>query len=302
MLFLIVLFMGPAAAADFNFGGEAGLGLTDNANLEDSQRDGDFYVRIAGQVSSRKGEHAYGARLGLTDYLREHSNDVVSWRLYDRWQKNPSAWLIYAALLGQDYTGGDSGITDSSFDNFGFDAYGEKTKELGSRTSLGFGPGLAGRYYTSLSNRSDHTLYGFAEIDHELSQKVLLGGRTELGFLISNDADFSRTYLELSGNIDYLFRESWNWFSELTIRQTSFTSRTASEETIVSRRRGRMARAETVTELEAHSSLMIYTEVVKKHSSTIETGASLRHSNQSSRSGYQNYSANELYGRIVLSF
>jgi hypothetical protein len=297
---LAFIFSLTASAYDWRSMNEAGLGFTDNANLEDSQRDSDMFYRLSTINSYQTDAHLLGVRLAFTDYFRENRNDLLSLRLSDRWSPG-GKWSYYGALAFQDYVGGEPGTTEASFDNFGVDFSMERKITLNSKTEIRFGPGGTARFYSASAHRSDFSAFGYGEIDYEVSEKVLIGGRAETGLLLSTDSDFSRFYLELVGSCDYDFAESWSVAGELGIKDSAFTSRSISTETIVSRNRGFASRSQGPSN-EAYSYFYLYSELLKEFKPDLRGGLSLRTSSQSSRSGYQNFSAAELFARLIFTF
>ena len=302
LIMTCILLACEAGAAQIRSINEAGIGFTDNANLEESQRDSDFFFRASTTNSHDAGSHKLGLRLSYVGYTNQTVNNLFSWRISDRFAPNPAGWEFYGALLGQDYVAGDPGTTESSFDNIGWEFTASKPHSLNPHASLKFGPGASGRYYTSLSNRSDHRVFGYAEFDFESSTKTYFGARSELGFQVSSDHDYSQTYLELSGDIDYRFSDRWSFYNELGIRQTGFPGRNLSDQTIVNRQRGRQASLTPDSQIESHGLIYLYSEVMKDIRDDIQGGLSLRYSAQTSRSGNQNFTLTELYGRIIFTF
>jgi hypothetical protein len=303
-ILISILLFSSISMAQLRSANEFGLGLTDNANLEDADRDSDFFVKASTTNSYGMESHQLGVRLSYLGYLHQSTNDVFSWRLSDQFKLDSAPkWSFYGALVGQDYVAGEPGTTETSFDNVGWDFFAERQYAMNSKLELSYGPGANARYYTALSNRSDYTFFGYIDFEYEHSSILFLGARAELGFLISSDTDFSRNYIELSGDADYGFAETWNLTGEVGLRQSTFPGRTLSEGTIVTSKRGSRLRAGADAEYESHSYLYVYTEVLKDlRGSEWKSGLSLRLANQNSRSGYQNYSTTEVYGRIMYTF
>jgi hypothetical protein len=303
IMFFFIQMFSLNVHAQFRSKNEAGLGYTDNANLESSQEDSDLFMRISSLNNYRSGAHLLGLKLGLVDYFNENSNDAFSWRMSDRWKDHVvTPWSFYGALSGQQFLADESGLTETSFNYVGWDFSMDRAHSLNRKTELTFGPGLSGRYYTShIAERSDHTVFGFAEIEHEFSDRLTFGGRTEIGWLVSSDENYSRTYFELSGNSGFALNRDWKWNSEIGFKRSHFTNRTASTETIVSARRGSV-RTRTLTEMEAYTYGYLYTEFIRKLAQNLDLGLSLQHISQTSRSGFQDYSVDELLARLILSF
>ncbi|MCM2281665.1 MAG: hypothetical protein NDI61_07445 [Bdellovibrionaceae bacterium] len=281
---------------------EASLGMTDNANLEQTEEDSDFFLSLSSSNTYKEQKHLFGLRLGYVDYMNENINDAFSWRLSDRWQNSTHSWAFTGALLGQKFTSSEPGITESAFDFIGWDFNAEREHDLNPRSKLNFGPGLSGRYYTGALTRSDHTLYGFIGIEHEATSRLLFGGRAELGFLGSSESEFSRRYLDLSANASVDLNSGWIWYNEVGLRQSYFTDRTASNDTIVGRLRGSRSAIGQRTDMERYSYVYLYTDATRKLAEDIDGGVSFRHSSQTSRSGFQDYSANELLAHASLTF
>jgi hypothetical protein len=296
---MCICFFSSAGVAQFRSSNEAGLGFTDNANLENTQRDSDVFLKLSTANSYKTGEHQLGLRMAYMSYLNQKINDLFSWKISERFHKETSAWSLFGTLLGNDYVSGDPGTTESSFDNIGFEFIAERLKDLSARTSMKFGPGAYSRFYTW---RSDHTLLGFFEIEFTANSDFIVSGRSELGFTNSSDGHFRKSYFEIGGDADYRFKDDLSLYGDLTLRQTNFPGRSLSDQTTVTTRRGRTARIGAENDYESQGYSQLFVELLKNLNSDLDGAVSIRLINQNSKSGYEDYSVTEFYSRINYSF
>ncbi len=259
---------------------------------------GDGYLKVASNNRWRVSAHTLGFRASYVDFFSQSQNDALSIRVSDAFAPDGSAWKFSGALMTNIYTSGSPGTTDESFTSYGMDFAAVREKSLAQATLLEFGGGSRLRFFPSFSGRTDFVFYGSAAIDHEFNGKLTMTGFTELGLLLSTLPDYSRTYLDIGGSADYALPARWNWTTELSIGQSFFMSRSVSTTTLVTERRGRMISG-TRTENESYSSFNFSTEAIRKETESFKWGASLSSTNQTSKSGYQDFSAVDIMARLI---
>ena len=301
IVFCFIILAGLSArAADWSSRDGVDFGVTSNANLTKDNPVADEYVRLTSSNSMKAGSHFLGFRLSYADYFKESQNDSLSLKLSDSYQTT-TPWKVNAAIVSRIYTQTNPGTTDTSFTNVGFDVSGSRPFHLIRGLHQEFEAGYRFRDYTSIEGRNDHNFFGAISIDKELSEKLDLGASTEIGLLASSISDYSRAYIEIAGSVDYQLPESWNWSSELSLAENSYTSRTISTQTVVNQQRGRRV-VGTSAALESYLLLTASTEVMRKESQSFRWGFSLSGMNESSASGSLDFTTADLMARLLWNF
>jgi hypothetical protein len=304
IIFLTILFLYTLdASAEIRSRNELGIGMTDNANLESTDRDSDMIMKVATVNYLDHGPYTFGLRLGFLNYNTQDTNDVFSWRLSASGDLRSAlkGWKAYVGVYGNHYPQGAPGTTDTSFDNVGFDVSADRVQQLTSKVDMTFGPGYQFRRYTQFDNRTDHTFFGFADFDFLVTPLFSAGAHSEIGLMFSSLSEYSRSYFEFGGNTVYNLSRSWDWLCDLTVRYSGFFHRTISQNVVTTNRRGIRATS-TKEEQETYSNLSLSTEFDYKVSSSATLAFSLNHITQDAKSGTQNYSATEIMARGILTF
>lgn len=273
--------------------------MTDNAQRTDANKESDFFWSLNSSNRFSSDGNLFGLRLGYRDYSRENSNDVLSWALSDE-IKCLSGKTCEFTLKGQDYVYGEPGTTDDSFSNQAFSANVLQSRELRSRLSLDLSGGYEARNYPSLS-RFDNTFSFRATLGYDATAEWYLEANGETGLVLSSSSEFSAFYFEAAGLAEYQIDKLWNAAGELGLRQTSFLSRDLTTETQITRRNGRVVSL-TDTSKELYSAIYISVEANRYLTESQTAGVTLRNYSQRSRSGYQDYTENEIIARWMIHF
>jgi hypothetical protein len=283
---------------------EAGLGFTNNAYLTDVDEESDFFWRVGGTYTSKQGEHTPRIRLTYTDYFQEDPNDSLGWRIADHYQprKRLGEWSYRGSLFGRHYTQGSPGTTDLSYSHIGVDGSMEQERKLGGKALLTWGPGAEIRKYLDNNSRNDISTFISATVDFETAPDLQFGTLANVGFVFSNQSDFSRMFLEAGGNVTYNIKNEWDWFTEIVLRRTHFTGRTVTDETTTSKARGKIVSVRSVETKESYTGVTVTTELSRIMSPSSRVSGELAILQQSSESGLQDYSAVELFGRWIWNF
>lgn len=297
----VVLAVVEPAEARFRSRNEVGFRSTSNANYDSTDTNSDFYYQLTSSNSFFTDHHHFGVRLSYSDYLTQHENDVAKWKLSDWCSPEGSAWSYYVALSGQQYTNEAPGSTDNSFNNVGTELGAERSYEMSEKTEWTLFPGYQFKTYSNAGGRTDHKIYTTAGIQHELNNKTKLGGRTEIGWQVSNQDDYNNLYLVVGGDHEYAFGSGWSWLGDLSLQRTLFTRRYINQATTSSIRRGQRVTS-TVQSRETYSSVDLSAFVKKQISAVTQANAGLAFSNQSSASGLQDYSVMEIRANWLLIF
>jgi hypothetical protein len=298
---LVFLIVGAAAgASDWSSRNSFDFGMTTNANLSKELPVSDSFARATTSNTVPFGSQTLGLRLSYIDYFQQSQNDALSLRLSDIIARPGSRWKYSGALVSQTYTSGNPGITDYSFTNAGFDLGAARDSQLNGPTGLEIGGGYRFRSYPSFSHRNDHTLFGAGTLDFEVSEKISAGTTSELGLMISTLPEYTRIYFELGGSLDWDLPSQWEWSNDLLLSMSSFPGRTVTATTVVTQKRG--GSSKTLTGNESYSLFSFSSEIFRKQTETLKWGFGLYMTNQSSRSGYQDYSTTQALARLILSF
>lgn len=300
-VFAILILQQTAARAELRSRDEAGLGFTNNANLEKDNTDSDLFLKLSSLNTLPSGDHEFGLRLGYLGYSKESVNDVLLWKLSDRYDLGWKDWKLFGAFGGQNYPRGNPGTTDVSFDNLTFELSGERAITLGERTELIVNPGTQVTYFTSFDGRTDYAFFMAASLDHELTRRLALGAHGELGSVGSTLAEYSKLYWEIGGSVDYALSRDWSLSGDLALRQSYFLSRTVSTQTVVTNKRG-IRTTSTLNENEAYNHVLLAGEAMKRWNAVVRTGIGLNLASQASKSTYQDYTVAELLARALIIF
>lgn len=297
---LLTTLFGFTAHAEMSSRNSADIGFTDNANLATTNKESDMYYRLATNNQIPSGEHTFSFRLAYMDYLREHQNDYTSLTLQDSWG-DPKRTYFTAAIYGQWYPNGSSGTTESSFDSFGLNFLAGRDWKVANKYPGEFGAGYKLRYYPSFDGRNDHYGFGFASATHEVNRRLNVLGYGEGGTVYSSLPDYTKLFFELTGTVEYLLPHRWLWSSDLILGQSYFLDRSITTQTRVANKSGR-ARLRTETGNERYTNITLATEAMRTEKVNFKWGGGASVTNQSSRSGDQDYSAFTIEAKLLLTF
>lgn len=301
-----VFFTGSAFAQ--NIKTDAGLGFTNNARLTSNNTKSDFFLRASGQYSWKEQEHKPKLRLSYTDYFSVSSNDMLAWSIDDTWSptsSNLKEWIFKGSLFGRHYTSSSPGITEESFSHIGVSASGDTKFVLKPKLNLIWGPRAGVRKYIQNSSRTDISAGVGAAVDFEIQSDLTVGTFANFEMAFSNQSAYSRYIFDLGINADYNIKRDWNWFSEVLIRQTNFTSRTVGTvtETTTSRgRNGSVRKTTSTTDNESFSGFDLFSQINHQFRRDQTLSGEVTLMTQGSTSGLQDYSAMELFIRWSLVF
>ena len=298
----VALVCHPAGAVQSQ--NEVGLGHTSNANLSSTDERSDTFYRLSTTNVWPNADGRFRLRVAFEDYFEEHYNDFLSWNASQLW-KTLSAfrgWSLVGSVFGRHYTHDSPGFTDESFSHIGVNAKAEHRDKLQRGMTLVWGPSLEFRQYIQTSNRVDNTAFANAMIEFEPRNNWELDVFFNVGALLSSRSEFSRLMAEAGGGATYSVNKTWDWSNELLIRRSHFLNREVSTDTVTTRSRGQGGRVRTVSTRETYTTVALSTQLNRELNASWRAGCELNWINQSSESGYQNYSAAELYGRLTWIF
>jgi hypothetical protein len=299
-ILLIVLFVmiSPSVGhADWSFRPQAGLGFTNNANFEETNRDADFYILARGSGTYFQKTNSFTGTLSYRNYFKEEQNNVVGFQLSGLIPVNiveQKDWQLEAALGGQNYTHTAPGTTEDAFDNF----YGSvkliKTVDVDEQMNFSIEPGYMLRNYPKLNSRTDHILSVSSYMDWIIRPDHTLEPFAEIGVAVSNEKIYTRTFLELGTDYLWSFKKNLRADFSLTTRLSSYPNRTVSTSTVVSNRRG--IRTRTMQDDKERFTFTQVGAALAKINKDSEFKAGLIASSQRTRSGAENYSE---FGMII---
>lgn len=274
------------------------MGMTNNAYLTKTNPTSDTYLRLSTSNGLTRANDRFGLRASFTEYFKANENDLFSLRLSDR--RTGGSWNYTGALFTNIYTAGAPGTTDNAFTNVGGEFAVDRDKSWGS-ASLNYGGGYRLRYFTDLDGRNDHTIFGMATFDKEVTAKLSLGAYTETGLLVSSLSEYSRLYFDIGGTLDYLLPADWTLSGDVMISQSYFLNRTVTTQTQVGRNRG-VGVSGTRSSAETYSSFYLSAEGMRQQTAAFQWGGGIYMTNQASASGSLDYSVVDILGRLTLSF
>jgi hypothetical protein len=301
---LLVFFvcLPTAAAADWYIKPSAGVGFTNNANYEDGGEDSDFFLFLKNSATYSRDDRAWSAWLSYRAYMEEKQNDAFMWRLGTDSPKRlgREKFDLNWGFGGQHYTGENPGTTEENFDYLYGEVYLGKDMPKKSDLETRFEGGYNVKNFTRFGGRWDHTLFATGLLDWDLNPRQTLSPYAELGLVFSNDSLYRKNYLEFGLNWRNEFRKDLHALLDFSTRFSTFPNRPVNAVTTVSRRRG-VTRYESRTENETHSYVQLKGSLVKIWKE-IELTGSLLVTNQSSKSGYEEYMEFSLLGFVSRTF
>lgn len=295
--------MCSGAWAQLSYRPQAGLGFTNNANYEDTDKNSDFFWWVRSSNTYTRGISSWNLWLNYRGYFKEHQNDVLSYRLGDTLSlKSPVLgefeWDL--GVGGQKYSEGSPGTTESSFDNVYFETSLLKTWMLRSDLDFNVEPLYQYKYYPQFDGRSDHMLSSTFSMDWNFASTQSLNPFFGFAVISSNQKLYSRNEIELGTDWKISPRSDLKWILHFLSRFSSFPNRKISEATVVSDKRGR-ARLVSQDEIETQSLVQIQGSLVKMVES-VELRGSVALNRQSSKSGYEDYSEAQVSASVLVPF
>ncbi len=290
-----------SALAQVSFRPQAGLGFTDNANFEDTQKDADFFWWVRSSNSLLKKDSEWNLWLNYRGYFKEHQNNVLTYRLGDTLSGQNSAIGTYEwdlAAGGQKYTEESPGTTESSFDNVYAETSLLKTWGLQKNLDLNFEPLYQFKYYPQFDGRSDHTLSANLLFDWNFHVVQSLNPYLEIGWVQSSLSLYSKNYLEFGTAWKYTPRPDLKYMLNLLSKYSAYPSRKVSETTVISDKRGR-SRSLSQDGIETQSLIQFQGTVVKILEKA-ELRGTIGFSQQSTRSGIEDYSEFQCLASILV--
>jgi hypothetical protein len=282
---------------------QAGVGFTDNANYDSSEKKSDFYLWLGGFGQNQTSTANWNYYLNFKDYLRENQNDRTTYRVgrlieVDYQWSGKMDWLL--ALGGLQYNSGSPALNEESFNNIYIESSFTKTFSKGDSLEFRLEPGARLRLYSDFDGRFDQMLYLNASSDWAIAPERSFHPFAEFGLTFSNKSEYSHSYLELGADYSWEPNLEWQYLFGLLIRHTSYFSRSVSVITAVTDRRGRVA-TNTETANEGLSLFQLHATIIKQHLKN-QIKSSLIVAEQTSRSGYAGYKETQLQVTYIIPF
>lgn len=300
---VLLIFTSCLAWSQWNIKPQVGAGLTDNANYDENDKKSDFFWWLGGFGYYETPEAQWSTYLNFRDYLSEDHNDRLSYRVsrthtvqYPWSGKLDWQW----ALGGQQYSGKSPAETEDSFNHIYVDTSLAKQYSVRSNFLLSYGPGAQIKSFTDFDGRLDFSLYGELNADWEFRSDQSLHPFAELGFVISNESEYSNTFIDLGADWIYEPHPKWRYLAGATLRQTYYMDRSISEAIAITNRKGKVI-SSTQSEDEAHTLFQLQgsaTYLMKREElkSTIILG------HQNSRSGALDFTEFQVQFAYITSF
>ncbi|UOF01272.1 hypothetical protein [Bdellovibrio reynosensis] len=273
--------------------------MTDNAQRTDANKESDFFFALGTSNRFTMPGHVLGLRLKYQDYSNENPNDVLSYGISDE-MKCLGDKTCEFEFKGQEYVYGEPATTDYSFTNYALAGAVTKTQGLKRNMDLDLTAAAEVRNYPSL-NRLDTTAYFRATLGYDATTLLYLEANGESGLVISSASEYSLMYFDISGMAEYAVDRNWTMTGELGVKQTVFLNRDLTTETTVTRRNGRTVSL-VDTSKETYNALYLSFEGNYTVSLDHTAGIGLRSFKQNSRSGYQDYTENEIIAKWLVTF
>jgi hypothetical protein len=299
-MFLFLVLSSYSAFGSMMVRPQTGIGFTDNANYEETDKDADFFwwVRSSNSFISKNSD--WNLWLNYRGYFKEHENDALTYRLGDTLSLKNSSFGDYDwdfGVGGQKYSNGSPATTEETFDNVYFETSILKTWVLQNNLDLNFEPLYQYKYYPQFDGRADHTaLFNFL-LDWNFSLSQSLNPFAEIGFVSSNQNLYSRNYFEFGTDWKISAQPDLKFLLHFMNRFSSFPDRQVSEATVITNKNGKV-RATSQNETESQTLTQVQGTVVKILQKT-ELKGTVALSNQSSKSGYETYSELEVLGSVL---
>ena len=301
-LVLATLDVGIPAQAEFNHYSVGRLTYFSNVNYEETNADSDWRLSAAHYAngSTSIGYLSLNAKIGK--FVSEDQNDFLSWGSRLSWEKDSppfGPFSLWTSLSGQNYFNGSPATTESRFDNVGAEVGIDFTKGTKNK-EFAYGAFYSLTAYQNFDGRKDHGLTTFGELLYSKNHWTLIPS-ADFSYFNSSLNEYSRYVLGLAIQLKYQTSGPWTLGAGLDILTTSFTSRTVTQTTAISRGRGQVVQGtQTTNEKHSYSEVEIFGErpVLKKFK--LSTG--LRTPSQSSKSGLQDFSGLEIFVGLSSSY
>ncbi len=299
LLILTITSVSLLSSAQSTLKPQIGLGFTDNANYEASQKDSDMYWWL-GVYGQKISPHAsYSLYLNFRDYLEEDQNDRLSYR-FGRTEDVPNRlagdleWLI--AVGGLKYSGDSPAFTEESFDNIYLDNSWTKTLSTRADLEYTFEPGLKSKFFPDLNGRIDQSFYFMTALDFTISTGQVLRPFAELGFVFSNKEIYSNNYLEFGADYNWEQNDQSSFSIGGLLQQTTYFDRDVTAVTAVVNKKGKRTIG---TSNETQSLLQLQGSYIRKFKVN-QLKSSLVLTEQSSRSGESEYTQSQVQVALIM--
>lgn len=287
------------AKASFASRNSGGLGFTDNANLESSDKDSDLFYTLRTRNRMNFEPWTAGLSIQFTDFFTQNINDALGWRAFLS-HSAENDWTFEGSLFGQNFLNGAPGFSENSFSYTGLGLAAEKDVDLGKSTDLTYRPFYEYRAYSALAGRKDHTLGIQSTITFAASEPWSFDGHGELGKTFSSLDEFDHAYLELGAGVDYDLSPISGIWGNLAIRTANYGNRVLTRTSIVGSRRNQR----TVTQAsgtETLSDVVLAAGYMHRFTPNLEFNGSWTMTSRRSQSDTQNFTMNELLASITLT-
>ncbi len=300
-ILLFFVCTGSWAQAQWNFRPQLGLGFTDNANYEDTDRDSDLFWWLRSSNTFVSGNSRWSLWLNYRSYTKQNQNNVLSYRLGDTMGMGNRSlgdldWDL--AFGGQQYTQDAPGTTETSFNNNYLETSILKNWHITSDLEMAIEPLYQLKVFSQLDGRTDHTFLLNTALDWKFALEQSLNPFAEIGFVSSNQSAYSKNYLEFGTDWHYSSQFDLSYILHFVSRYSSYPNRKVSDTTVVSNKRGAL-RNLSQSGIESQSLIQILGSVVKMVGKT-EFKASTGLTSQTSRSGYENFSEVEVLASALV--
>ncbi len=278
---------------------QIGLGYTDNANYESSQKDSDMFWWLGVYGQKITPEAGYSLYLNFRDYLEEDQNDRLSYR-FGRTEEvinrfaGSLEWLL--AVGGLEYSGDSPAFTEETFDNIYLDNSWAKTFSTRADLEYTFEPGLRSKMFTDLDGRFDQSFYFISALDFTIRTGQVLRPFAEIGFVFSNKSIYSNNYLEFGADYTWEENDQSSFLIGASIQQTSYFDRDVTDETAIVNKKGKKT---TGTSNETQVLMQLQGSYIKKFKVN-QLKSSLVLTDQSSRSGESEYTESQIHVALII--
>ena len=300
-LFLILLQMAVLTVAKAETSGKQGLGLysTSNAN-QTNDLSPDTFTQVSSRWSTEVGETPLLYGFSWLNYNKEKANNLLFLSLGAEFssENETKAKISYLPrIIHRNYVTGQAATSDSSFTNSSLGLDVEFSHEKTSRWQNVYTVGDEVRHYPGL-NRLDNEAHAIADFRFEATPRVQLFATPGAGILISNSSEYSRLFYDLSFGSEFLLRESLFLNLEMIQIQSIYFSRTISQRTEITNRRGAIVGYSTAKELTGVSTLKASVRYMVSEILILQSG--LSSTSQSSNNPTNDYRSAEIFVSLFL--
>ncbi len=223
--------------------GKQSLGFyyTSNADLLPSEPVADVFSKLDSKWFGDVQDIPFYLSISWFNYAKQKSNNLLSLNLSIEQKKENQIvgdYQLIPKVFHRNYIFNSAATSDSSFTNSGFGLDFEKSWQKSSRLEFNAGTGFESRYFPQFNNRWDHEVHLSGDAEFELNEKIKLHGFSGLGFVFSSLSEYSHSFFDLGFGAQGPINSDWNWNSELQITQKSYFSRTITQATEITGRRG----------------------------------------------------------------